>query len=215
MTGSVPRVLAITDASEAGAVAADAHGHGQGQGQGQGNVPLPTFREVFEAHVRYVWRSLLGLGVNEADVPDASQQVFLVVHARLTAQRVPAGALRTFVYGVCLRVAADFRGRAHRRHERLCATPPEPVTVATQEQTVGVREALQTLETVLAQLPAPQRDAFVLYEIEELEMAEVASALGCPLQTAYSRLHAARKCVMVAFAEAGDDVRSAAARRNE
>ena len=35
----------------------------------------------------------------------------------------------------------------------------------------------------------------MLYEIEELTMAEVAEALGCPLQTAYSRLHAARKVV--------------------
>ena len=33
----------------------------------------------------------------------------------------------------------------------------------------------------------------MLYEIEELSMAEVALAVGCPLQTAYSRLHAARR----------------------
>jgi RNA polymerase sigma-70 factor (ECF subfamily) len=39
-----------------------------------------------------------------------------------------------------------------------------------------------------------------LYELEELTMAEVAEALGCPLTTAYSRLHAARKSVRAAFA---------------
>ena len=33
---------------------------------------------------------------------------------------------------------------------------------------------------------------FVLYEIEGLTMKEVCDVVGCPLQTAYSRLHAAR-----------------------
>jgi RNA polymerase sigma-70 factor, ECF subfamily len=39
---------------------------------------------------------------------------------------------------------------------------------------------------------------FVLYELEELPMAEVAAGIGCPVQTAYSRLHAARKQVEAA-----------------
>jgi RNA polymerase sigma-70 factor (ECF subfamily) len=168
--------------------------------------PRPTFREVFDAHVRYVWRSLLGLGVAEAEVPDASQQVFLVVHARLVADQIVAAAMRTFVYGVCIRVASDFRRRAHRHHERLYAEPPEASFPAHQEDALAHREALELMEAALARLPAPQRDAFVLYEIEELNMADVATALGCPLQTAYSRLHAARKAMMAAL-DAGSDVR--------
>lgn len=167
----------------------------------------PTFREVFDGHARYVWRSLLGLGVQAADLPDASQQVFLVVHARLEADKLPAEAVRTFVYGVCLRVASEMRRRAHRRHEQLCAVPPEPTYAAPQERSVALGEALARLEAVLDRLPAPQRAAFVLYEIEELGMADVAAALGCPLQTAYSRLHAARKVVMEALGAAtGEDV---------
>jgi len=164
---------------------------------------VPTFREVFDQHARYVWRSLLGLGVQERDVADASQQVFLVVHDRLASDQVPAGALRTFVYGVCLRVASDFRRRAHRRHERLFADPPETSQPPQQERAAWHRQALAQLDAVLAGLPAPQREAFVLYEIEELSMNEVAGALGCPLQTAYSRLHAARRAVMAALGDAG------------
>jgi RNA polymerase sigma-70 factor (ECF subfamily) len=162
----------------------------------------PSFREVFDKHARYVWRSLLGLGVHERDAADASQQVFLVVHDRLAADQVPAGAVRTFVYGVCLRVASDFRRRAHRRHERLFADPPEPTQPPDQERAAWTRQALAQLDAVLAGLPAAQREAFVLYEIEELSMNDVASALGCPLQTAYSRLHAARKVVVAALGEA-------------
>ena len=173
---------------------------------------VPSFREVFDKHARYVWRSLLGLGVRERDVADASQQVFLVVHDRLAADQVAAGALRTFVYGVCLRVASDFRRRAHRRHERLFADPPEPSQPPDQERATWHRQALAQLDAVLAGLPAPQREAFVLYEIEELSMNEVASALGCPLQTAYSRLHAARRVVMAAL---GDVAGSGDSRRRD
>lgn len=173
--------------------------------EASGPAAVPSFREVFDKHARYVWRSLLGLGVRERDVADASQQVFLVVHDRLAADQVPAGALRTFVYGVCLRVASDFRRRAHRRHERLFADPPELSHPADQERAAWQRQALAQLEAVLAGLPAPQREAFVLYEIEELSMNEVATALGCPLQTAYSRLHAARRSVMAAFGDAENE----------
>jgi len=34
---------------------------------------------------------------------------------------------------------------------------------------------------------------FVLYELEELSMREVAEIVGCALQTAYGRLYAARR----------------------
>jgi len=166
-----------------------------------GEAAVSSFREVFDKHARYVWRSLLGLGVRERDVADASQQVFLVVHARLASDQVAVAALRTFVYGVCLRVASDFRRRAHRRHERLFADPPEPSQPPDQERAAWHRQTLAQLDAVLERLPAPQREAFVLYEIEELSMNEVASALGCPLQTAYSRLHAARRVVMAALGD--------------
>jgi RNA polymerase sigma-70 factor (ECF subfamily) len=158
----------------------------------------PTFRKVFDDHARFIWRSLLGLGVAEADVPDASQQVFVVLHDRLgdLAEGCP---LRTFVYGICLRVASDFRRRAHRRRERLCAEPPERTTEATPEGRAADREALAALEAALDRLPPPQREVFVLYEIEELPMDEIARALGCPLQTAYSRLRVARSTVVEAL----------------
>jgi RNA polymerase sigma-70 factor, ECF subfamily len=159
-----------------------------------------AFRQVFEAHARFVWRSLLGLGVPESDAPDASQQVFLVLRAKL--DRLDEGcALTTFIYGICLRVASDFRQRAHVRRERLCAIPPEQANAPAQEAVVSSREALARLFAVLSELDEAQREVFVLYEIEELSMSEVAKVVGCPLQTAYSRLHAARRAVTSALGE--------------
>jgi len=159
-----------------------------------------AFRKAFEDHARYVWRSLLGLGVAEADVPDASQQVFVVLHDRLV-DLLPGASLRTFVYGICLRVASDFRRRAHRRHERLVAEPPERAAGVSPEGRAADREALGALEAALDRLPAAQREVFVLYEIEELPMDQIAEALACPLPTAYSRLRLARRAVSETLGE--------------
>ena len=165
-----------------------------------GSDAASAFRDLFDAHARFVWRSLLGLGVPETDVADASQQVFVVLHRKL--DRLHSGcAPGTFVYGICLRVAADFRKRAHVRRERLYAEPPDQVGRSTPEDRLSHRQALRLLEDALAGLDPAQRAVFVLYEIEELPMIEVARALGCPLQTAYSRLHAARKVVTAAMGD--------------
>jgi RNA polymerase sigma-70 factor, ECF subfamily len=161
-------------------------------------TPIPTFRKAFDAHAAFVWRSLLALGVRDADVADASQQVFVVLHGKLD-RLAPGCALRTFVYGICLRVASDFRQRAHVRYEQLHAQPVEQSTRLTPEEELSHREALRRLEDVLTRLDPAQRDVFVLYEIEDLPMIEVARAVGCPLQTAYSRLHAARRVVVTAL----------------
>lgn len=162
--------------------------------------PHPSFREIFASEARYVWRSLLALGVGESDVPDASQQVFVVLQKKLS-QLNDGCALRTFIYGICLRVSSDYRNRAHVRRERLCAAPPELGMAGDQETLAVHRQALERLQDALAALEAPQREVFVLYEIEEMSMADVARAVGCPLQTAYSRLHAARKTVAAALGE--------------
>jgi RNA polymerase sigma-70 factor (ECF subfamily) len=47
--------------------------------------------------------------------------------------------------------------------------------------------------SALEELDDAQREVTVLFEIEQLPMAEVAALLGVPLQTAYSRLYAGRR----------------------
>jgi RNA polymerase sigma-70 factor (ECF subfamily) len=156
------------------------------------------FRELFEAHAPFVWRALLALGVGEGDVADASQQVFLVLHRKL-GRLDPGCSPRTFMYGICLRVAADYRKRKRRRHEHLVADVPEVACRPIQEERAWQQQSLQRLRVALDGLAPGQREVFVLYEIEELPMVEVARAIGRSLQTAYGRLYAARKAVAAAL----------------
>ena len=146
---------------------------------------------VYREHVDYVWRALGHLGVKPADVADVAHEVFLVVRKRLGSFE-GRSSLRTWIYGICIRVVSDYRSRAFRRREISHEQVPDTVEAATQHQAAERSELRKRLDALLSALPDEQRDVFVLYEIEELAMKEVSEALECPLQTAYSRLHAAR-----------------------
>jgi RNA polymerase sigma-70 factor (ECF subfamily) len=144
---------------------------------------------------------LLGLGAAESDVQDLSQQVFLVLHRRL-ADFDGTSSMRTFIYGICLRVASEHRRRSGRRRERGVDELPERAVSATQLTSVATRQALERLERALELLPQAQREVFVLFEVEELSMAETARVVGCPLHTAYARLRRARQIIAAQFNEA-------------
>jgi RNA polymerase sigma-70 factor, ECF subfamily len=156
-----------------------------------------SLREVFDDHAPFVWRTLRHLGVREADLPDVCQDVFLTVHRKIEGFE-GRSSLRTWLYGICLRTASDHRRRAHVRRERIVAEPPPSSVGPTQHDDYERGEARRLLAELLDELDEDKRAVFVLYEIEELGMKEVAEIIGCPLQTAYSRLHAARKAVIEA-----------------
>jgi RNA polymerase sigma-70 factor (ECF subfamily) len=158
-------------------------------------------RDVFEAHGGFVCRSLRRLGVPEADLDDMLQEVFMVAYQRLSDYE-ERGRARAWLYSICTRVALAQRRKLSRRRESLTPEPPDFQTAATQHQHVEHGEALALGQRLLALLPPDQREVFVLYEVEDMPMAAIAEALGCPLQTAYSRLHKARERIFAAVTRA-------------
>ncbi len=168
----------------------------------------PEFAELVEQYSAFVWRSLRFHGVPDADLPDQSQEVFLVIHRKVESFE-GRNTVRAWVYGICRRVAAGYRRKAHVQREEFHAErdprdsspgePPELVQAADPSDQLQNAQTLALLEQALAELPDEARETFVLYEIEELSMKEIADMLGCPLQTAYSRLHAAREHVRKRF----------------
>jgi RNA polymerase sigma-70 factor (ECF subfamily) len=150
-----------------------------------------TFEAVFQENSPFVWRVLRRLGVGDADLEDVCQDVFVVLHRRL-GDFDGRTTLRAWIYGICVRVASEHRRRPHRRHEEL-AEPPDVVVPAPQLEALARRRTVEALDRALGTLDDDKRAVFVLYEIEQLSIKEICDILGCPAQTAYSRLHAARK----------------------
>jgi RNA polymerase sigma-70 factor (ECF subfamily) len=157
-----------------------------------------SFQEVFDRYAQYLWRALLGLGVPERDVDDACQEVLLVVHRRFA--EIDQRTLKSWLYGVCIRVASSHRRKLRGLREVAAEHLPEVPLHETAFDRVAAVRLQNDLLHALNGLDEAKRAAFVLYEIEELTLREIAEALECPLQTAYSRLEAARTHVRRVFA---------------
>jgi RNA polymerase sigma-70 factor (ECF subfamily) len=163
-------------------------------------VPMEglDFSLVFREFGPFVWRVLARFGVPSSELPDVSQETFMVILRKLDEFRGDS-SLRTWIFGICFRTASDYRRRAHVRCEAVVEQMPDPTTSETQLATVVARQALCRLDAALRELDDDKRFIFIAYELEELSMQEAALAAGCPLKTAYGRLHAARKHVEDTF----------------
>ena len=158
-------------------------------------APEHDIGKIYHEHASFAWRLIANLGVRAADVPDLVQEVFVTVHRRLGAVEIRS-SLRAWIYGICVRSAANYRRRASNKRELLVSQLPE--RAFDDSERAGAK---LDLLRALGLLDEQQRAVFLLYEVEGLSMPEVAEALDCPIGTTYSRLYAARKNVQRAFRE--------------
>jgi len=161
-------------------------------------VARPTLAALFQEHARFIWRVVAGHGVAPADVQDVTQEVFLVAFRKLDDWDPARSAAASWLYAIAIRVAANHRRRAHLRHESPGALPQIAVSV---DPTGAIERTrlLAQLDAALAEMEPRRRDVFIMYEIAEQSMHDVARAAGCPLKTAYKRLYAARREVAARF----------------
>ncbi|HEY5959795.1 MAG TPA: sigma-70 family RNA polymerase sigma factor [Polyangiaceae bacterium] len=152
------------------------------------NETTTSLRDIYDAEFPFVCRTLLQLGVPEADIPDAVQEVFLVVNRRLAEFQYRA-KLRTWLYRICAFVARGRRRLAHVRREIPHDDLDQDERLATEP---NASSDLAVLNSLLNQLGSEQREVFVLFELEGWSGPEVAESLQCPLPTVYSRLRLAR-----------------------
>ena len=150
---------------------------------------------VYRDHADFLWRTLFRMGISEPDLPDAMQEVLLVVHRRL-ASFDGRSKLTTWLYGVCLRVTSNLRrGRRRRRETPLGGDTDELVLVHHDhpEHLMARRDARKRLTQALGALDPEKRSLLVMFELEAMSTEQIAELLGIPLGTVHSRLHTARR----------------------
>jgi RNA polymerase sigma-70 factor, ECF subfamily len=149
--------------------------------------------QMARQHYAFIWRSLRRLGVAEQAVDDATQQVFVLATEKVA--RIAPGSERGFLFQTAIRIAMSVRRNYAQRREAMEEdqfdemADPAPLPDVSAE----LQQQRRFLDQLLDALPMDLRTVFVLFEIERLETAEIASILGIPTGTVASRLRRARE----------------------
>lgn len=156
-------------------------------------APALDFREIYDTHFGFVWRAVANRGVPQAALDDVVQEVFLVVHRKL-GEFEGRSSVRTWLAGIVRRVVAD---HVKKRGNRALGQeiPGDLVAEGDAEpaQQAERRAAVALLEGLLATMSEPQREVFILYELEQLTTREITELINVNENTVQTRLKAARK----------------------
>ena len=157
----------------------------------------PTFDELYDAHVDFLWRNARRLGVGDDAVDDVLQQVFLVVYRRLPELSL-TGSEKAWLFGVLLRVVRDHKRLLRRKSPHRFFTLTDPETLADDrgrqpDEALARAEAAALVLTWLDALDDDKREVFILAELEQLSAREIGEATNTNPSTVYSRLRAARQ----------------------
>jgi len=149
-------------------------------------------RTLVSEYFPSVWRFLRRLGFDELVIEDATQDLFLVAARRI--EEVTPGRERAFLFGAALRIARKLKRKEARELpvDTLGTTSEAMRTSATPETLLDDERARHLLYQLLAELDERHRVVFVMYELEELTMHEIAEVLEIPMGTVASRLRHAR-----------------------
>ena len=154
---------------------------------------------LYSSHFAFVWRNLRRLGIPESALEDAAQDAFLVVHRRWSTYDEKWSSLESWLFGILIRVASNYR-RTHRR--RLSWLLPWQDQVQDERSVSDAespsdaferRQGLELLDRVLTSMDEKKRVIFLLVDVEELTVPQAAQVLAINVNTAYFRLRVARQ----------------------
>jgi RNA polymerase sigma-70 factor, ECF subfamily len=163
-----------------------------------------AFVALYRRHQGRVFRFALRMSGDEATAEEVVQEVFLTVIRGPLRYQAARASLGAWLLGV----ARNHVMRALAREPKIAreAETPDveaPDTSADALEALLARESSDALRRAVLSLPAAYREALALCDLEELDYAEAARAVGCSVGTIRSRLHRARNLLAVKLAAAG------------
>lgn len=150
-----------------------------------------AFHALYQRHARAVYGFAFGMVGNGHAADDVVQDTFLRAAKRMHSYNGRA-SLRTWLIAIARNAAFDYGRRAKRRKRdkdreappRAEAVPGERIEA--EERRLAVRDAVDSL-------PEKQRLAITLCALQEMPLADAATALGWPEGTLKSTLSRARE----------------------
>ena len=131
--------------------------------------------------------------MGDGEVEDVAQDVFVSVHRKLETYD-PTRSMRVWLFAFCLRAAAAHRRLArHRRHVHEETSPEPAANGPLPDDELAAEQDRRLVLAALDGIDPQRRPVFVMYDIEEFTVTEIAETLSIPVNTVYSRLRVARE----------------------
>ena len=164
-----------------------------------------SFTQLYERHRLGLFRFLLGLCGDHAVAEEVFQDTWMSLIRSESLQREAAVLFKTWLYQIARNRLIDhwrkhgIRNPLHDSYdEQLHALSDEAADPA---QLLSLSRDNQRLEAALQNLPADQREVFLLRAHGELDLPQIAALTETPLETVKSRLRYAQQKLRRLLAE--------------
>jgi RNA polymerase sigma-70 factor (ECF subfamily) len=157
-----------------------------------------AFLLLYERHRTPVFRFACRMLGSAQQAEDVTQECFLAVLRRPEAFRADRASLRTYLCAIARHLALKHLRK--RGQETVLDDPPEEADPGGAGggghdplSRVIETEAAEAVRAAVEALPPLQREAVVLFEYQDMSLADVAVACDVDVGTVKSRLHRARE----------------------
>jgi RNA polymerase sigma-70 factor (ECF subfamily) len=161
-----------------------------------------AFSEFMGRHCGWVRSVIYGvLGRGEA-VEDVGQQVWLLVWQRI-GKLQDVRRWRTWLYRIARNAAIDAGRDVTRRRDRARKLAEQPVTASAPgpDRNLMAEEKHQEVLEAVQSLPTIYREPFVMRHMNGWSYAQIAEAMGMPLDSVETRLVRARRFLRATLKE--------------
>jgi RNA polymerase sigma-70 factor, ECF subfamily len=158
-----------------------------------------AFLALYRRRQAPLYRFVLQMGGSPAAAEDVIQEVFLTVLREGCGYDPERGTLSGYLFGIARKLTLRNveRGRADVPLQSDPDDSPAELAVNSDPlMDLTQREGIEALRRAVRALPRRYREVVVLCDLEEVDYADAAVALGCPIGTVRSRLHRARALLL-------------------
>lgn len=151
---------------------------------------VESFRVLVRRYEQPLHRLIRNLVVDAHDGEDIAQEVFLTAFRRLASYDSGQGRFSTWLFTIARNKCINAQKK---RRPVLLHSLPDAALQRTPDTELSEAEWFRLLDDALDKLPLTQKTVFVLAEIQELSLEEIAQIEDVPVGTAKSRLSRAKE----------------------
>jgi RNA polymerase sigma-70 factor (ECF subfamily) len=155
-----------------------------------------AFSALYRRRQAGIYRFALHMSGSESLAEDVTQEVFLVLMREECGFDPERGTLLSYLYGIARKLVlrALERGRSDVALESGGDDWALPELAADDDPLLDLtrKEGIESVRRAVLTLPRRYREVVALCDLQEMDYADAAVVLGCPIGTVRSRLHRAR-----------------------